>query len=100
MDRGWVEQKPINKVDDCDQRPSCYFSFLDLNRMRETTYYVLRSWVPRWLWAITPHFAKPWLTKQTHGDLTPEGIEKHRESHAREVALTSYLDTWLRGEGD
>ena len=95
MARDWVEQRPIDKVDDCEQRPSCYFSFFDLNRMRTTTYYVLRSWVPRWLWSVTPHFAKPWLTKQEHGDLTPEGILR---GAARYREMESALDKIVVGE--
>ena len=78
-----VQQKPIDKIDDCEQQPSCYFTFLDLNRMRTSTYYVLRSRVPRWLWAITPHFAKPWLTRQEHGDLSPKGILRGAERNRK-----------------
>ena len=102
MTRDFVEQKPIDEVDDCDQRPSCYFSFLDLNRMRSTTYYVMKAWVPGWLWAITPHFAKPWLTKTEHGDLTPERMATFRLPFrgSREPDVSDYLDTWLRGKGN
>ncbi len=79
----FVQQKPIDEVDDCAQWPSCFLTFQDLNRMRTTTYYVMKAWVPGWLWAITPHFAKPWLTREEHGDLTPEGILRGAKRYRR-----------------
>ncbi|KKK89726.1 hypothetical protein LCGC14_2730220 [marine sediment metagenome] len=79
----FVQQKPIDEADDCAQWPSCFLTFQDLNRMRTTTYYVMKAWVPGWLWAITPHFAKPWLTREEHGDLTPEGILRGAERYRR-----------------
>lgn len=96
-----VQQKPIDEIDDCEQRPSCYFTFGDLNRMRTSTYYVMRSWVPGWLWAITPHFAKPWLTKPVCGDLTPEGIKQYRpRADAFKPHSVEQLYDWFTGEGE
>lgn len=62
----------------CEERPECALSWGELNRMRTGTFYVMKSWVPEWLWKITPRFAKPWLTRQVHGDLTRQYAEKGR----------------------
>lgn len=79
----FVQQKPLYEVDDCEEQPSCYLTFGDLNRLRTSTFYVMRAWVPGWLWTITPYFAKPWLTTRVHGDLTPEGILEGAEKYRR-----------------
>ncbi|KKK62772.1 hypothetical protein LCGC14_3000970 [marine sediment metagenome] len=79
----WVEQKPLDEIDDCEQWPSCYMTFRDLNRLRTSTYYVMRSWVPEWLWVVTPRFAKGVLRKKVQGDLTAAGILRGAELHRK-----------------
>ena len=91
----WVEQKPIDEITDCEQRPSCALSFLDLNNLRTSTYRVMRSWVPGWLWSVTPGFIRPLLTKRLHGDLTPASlVALAQDSKAR---IINSMDTGLKG---
>ncbi|KKL74244.1 hypothetical protein LCGC14_2066790 [marine sediment metagenome] len=81
--QGWVEQKPLDEIDDCEQRPSCYMTFKDLNQLRTSTYYVKRAWVPEWLWSVTPCFVKWVLRKRVQGDLTPAGILRGAERNQK-----------------
>ena len=65
-------------IPDCEEDPACFLSFQDLNRLRESTFRIIRPWVPGWLWTLGERvpFVRTALTHEVSGDLVGKGARE------------------------